>query len=313
VYSERNEMKYLAYSVLVCSIIFRLITTFLFSGTVIEDNGNVCIWKIESDSNSVYLMGSIHFLQENDYPLPRQFYTTFKDAENVVFELNYDSTQTPAFQQTTLLKAFCPEGETFQTMVSDSTYDITRKTLLEFGTPLAQLQQFEPWFVAITMLSLKLQQYGFDSKCGVDQYFLNKSKEEGKTILAFETPEYQMELLESLGGENQEDFLLKTIDELDEMETSFTDLVDAWKLADLQKLDDLINAGFEEYPELKQSLLLDRNYAWLDEIIDFTNDNEDYVIIVGSGHLAGDEGLVSLLRNKGYHVEQVKIDEKAGE
>ncbi|HEX37625.1 MAG TPA: TraB/GumN family protein [Candidatus Cloacimonetes bacterium] len=289
-------------------LVFSL-SSFLFSevNQIIED---VCIWKVESDSNTVYLMGSIHFLQESDYPLPDEFYTTFEDAENVVFEINYDSTQTSEFQQYTVLKAFCPDGETFQSMVSDSTYDITRKALLEFGTPLAQLQQFEPWFLAIMMLSLKLQQYGFNPKFGVDKYFFNKSKEEGKAILCFETPEYQMDLLESLGGDAQEKFLLKTIDELDEMETSFIDLVDAWKAADLEKLDELINAGFYEYPEIRQSLLLDRNYAWLNKIIEYIGDNKDYLIIVGSGHLAGDEGLVDLLRDEGYHVMQVKRNEK---
>ncbi len=269
-------------------------------------NNDACIWQIKSDNNTVYMMGSIHFLEESDYPLPEAFYATFEDAENVVFEINYDSTQTPAFQQVTLRKAFCPEGETFQTMVNDSTYDLTRKALLEFGTPLAQLQQFEPWFIAITMLSLELQFSGFDPKFGIDQYFFNKSKEEGKTILAFKTPEYQMDLLESLGGEDQEQFLIKTIDELNDMDTSFVDLVDAWKSADLEKIDELINAGFDEYPELKQSLLIDRNHTWLDEIIGFINDKEDYLIIVGAGHLAGEEGLVNLLKDKGYSVVHVQ-------
>lgn len=281
------------------------LSSFLFAADSQNDE-DVCIWKIETDSNTVYLMGSIHFLNESDYPLDERFDQCFQDVENVVFELHYDSTQTPAFQQYTILKAFCPEGKTFQSMVSDSTYDITRKAFLEFGTPLAQLQQFEPWFLAITMLSLKLQSLGFNPELGVDQHFFKKSKETGKPILAFETPEHQMDLLESLGGNDQESFLLKTIDELDEMEDSFLDLVDAWKAGDLDELNELLNKGFEDYPALKQSLLIQRNLNWMDEIESFTECNKDYLIIVGAGHLAGDEGLINLLTEKGYSIEQIQ-------
>jgi len=294
-----------------------LLSTFIIIILAITINGNLlaeenihnndaCIWKIVSDNNTLYLMGSIHFLQQSDYPLDEKYYRCFEDAENVVFELHYDSTQTPAFQQYTVLKAFCPKGETFQSMVSDSTYDITRKALLDFGTPLAQLQQFEPWFLAITMLSLKLQSLGFNPELGVDQHFFNRSKEEEKNILAFETPEQQMDLLESLGGDDQESFLLKTIDELDEMEAGFSDLVDAWKAGDLEELNELLNKGFEDYPALKQSLLIQRNLNWIDEIEGFTKDNENYLIIVGAGHLAGNKGLVNLLTEKGYSVEQIQ-------
>jgi len=51
-------------------------------------------------------------------------------------------------------------------------------------------------------------------------------------------------------------------------------------------------------------LLIDRNYNWLDDVIEYTKDNEDYLIIVGSGHLAGEEGLIELLEAQGYCVER---------
>jgi len=107
-----------------------------------------------------------------------------------------------------------------------------------------------------------------------------------------------------LGGEDQEDFIIQTIDQFDDMESTLIDLVDAWSNGDLEKLDELLNKGFEEYPELKQTLLIDRNYNWLDDVIEYTKDNEDYLIIVGSGHLAGEEGLIELLEAQGYCVER---------
>ncbi|MBC8527250.1 MAG: TraB/GumN family protein, partial [Candidatus Cloacimonetes bacterium] len=108
----------------------------------------------------------------------------------------------------------------------------------------------------------------------------------------------------TLGGEDQEAFIVKSVDQFDEMESVLHDLVDAWDAGDLEKLDELLNEEFEEYPAIKQSLLINRNYNWLDDVIEYTKDNEDYLVIVGSGHLAGEEGLVELLEAKGYSVER---------
>jgi len=133
---------------------------------------------------------------------------------------------------------------------------------------------------------------------------LSRQRKKQKNIIGLETPEFQLDLLSTLGGEDQEDFIIQTIDQFDDMESTLIDLVDAWSNGDLEKLDELLNKGFEEYPELKQTLLIDRNYNWLDDVIEYTKDNEDYLIIVGSGHLAGEEGLIELLEAQGYCVER---------
>ena len=281
-----------------------LFATLLSAQEVQTESENVCLWKIESDSNTVYLMGSIHFLKETDYPLDDRFDTCFQDAENVVFELHYDSTQTPAFQQYTLMKAFYPEGGTFKESVSDSTYILVKNKLLELGMPIEKLNAFQPWFIAVTMLSLNLQKLGFDPKLGVDQHFFTMAKETQKNIIGLETPEYQLDLLATLGGDDQENFVIQTMDQFDEMESGFRDLVDAWKSGDLEKLNELLNKGFEEYPALKQSLLIDRNYNWLNEVIGYTKCNQDYLVIVGAGHLAGEEGLIALLQAQGVTAER---------
>ncbi|HFD05017.1 MAG TPA: TraB/GumN family protein [Firmicutes bacterium] len=291
----------------IIEIIFILIIVFaaiLYAEELQTENENVCIWKIESDINTVYLMGSIHFLQEDDYPLDERFDQCFQNAENIVFELHYDSTQTPKFQQYTLLKAFYPEGGTFKSSVSDSTYTLVKNKLLELGMPIEKLNAFQPWFIAVTMLSLNLQKLGFDPKLGIDQHFFTLAKESQKDIIPLETPEYQLDLLATLGGDDQENFVIQTMDQFDEMELGFRDLVDAWETGDLEKLNELLNKGFEEYPVLKQSLLIQRNHNWLDKIVQFTEDNEDYLVIVGAGHLAGEEGLVELLEAQGYSLER---------
>jgi uncharacterized protein YbaP (TraB family) len=63
-----------------------------------------------------------------------------------------------------------------------------------------------------------------------------------------------------------------------------------------------------EYPELYQSVNVDRNYAWLPQVQAMLDDevSDDTMVVVGALHLLGDDGLVHLLREKGYRVERLK-------
>ncbi|MEM9157353.1 MAG: TraB/GumN family protein, partial [Cyanobacteria bacterium P01_F01_bin.33] len=69
-------------------------------------------------------------------------------------------------------------------------------------------------------------------------------------------------------------------------------------------LEDFIFASYEQYPEIYQRVFTDRNLNWLDTLEDLIGRDDDYLAVVGAGHLIGQDGLVNLLRAKGYRVEQ---------
>ena len=61
----------------------------------------------------------------------------------------------------------------------------------------------------------------------------------------------------------------------------------------------------KEFPELYQRLIVERNRAWLPKIESFLSQNENYLVVVGAGHLAGKNGLIEMLKAKSYTVEQL--------
>jgi uncharacterized protein YbaP (TraB family) len=77
-------------------------------------------------------------------------------------------------------------------------------------------------------------------------------------------------------------------------------LVETWKAGNAHALGELIFSSFQEFPVLKAKLFEERNQRWIQKIEPWLQDNEDYLIIVGAGHLLGEGSVIQLLQKKGY-------------
>ena len=62
----------------------------------------------------------------------------------------------------------------------------------------------------------------------------------------------------------------------------------------------------EQYPDLMDIFLLNRNKAWIERLDAFLKKGERVMLLVGTGHLTGNQGLIELLKAKGYKVERYK-------
>ena len=255
------------------------------------------LWKVDSPQNTLYLLGSVHFLKAENYPLPQPMEAAFDDAEGVVFEVNFNEAQDRAVQQLVLQKAQPEAEETLIGTLSAQTYNLAKQKAAELGLPMEPFHNFESWFFTLSLLSLKLQQLGFEASYGVDQYFFRQAVAENKEIVALETLEYQINLFDNLSAEEQEDLLLQTLLELDTLETYFNNLITAWFNGDLAEFTALFLASFADYPDLKEKFLTQRNRNWLPIIEFLLQQKKDYLVVVGAGHL--------FLENRGYLIEQV--------
>lgn len=263
------------------------------------------LWKVTSGTGTVYLLGSIHMLTENDFPLPPAMDKAFEEAEVVVFEVDPDSLQTPSTQTYLLQNAMCGEGETLASALGDSLYSVAAERAESLGVDLGPLSGFKPWFVALTLALVEMQKMGFDPMLGVEMQYAKKAKEAGKTIAALETAEYQIGLFAGLTGDQQRDFLLHTLGQLSDIETELAKILAAWKTGSLAELDKTLNKSFEEYPAIYETIVTQRNRNWIGWIDGFLESGKTHVVIVGVGHMPGEMGLLELLGKKGYHIEQM--------
>jgi uncharacterized protein YbaP (TraB family) len=167
----------------------------------------------------------------------------------------------------------------------------------------------EPWFAAITIDSLVLMRLGFSPANGVEMRIAERAANDGKPISGLETERQQLEILDGMSPQAQRNLLMQTLAEGQEAANVMNSLVDAWRHGDIATLEGGLLQDIRAYPEIYQTIVVQRNENWLAKIIDLLNDDDDYLVIVGAMHMIGESGVPALLRARGYEVNQLRQGE----
>ncbi len=264
-----------------------------------------CLWKVQSQSNTVYLLGSIHFLKQENYPLPAKMEMAFAEAQTLVLEINPDSLLLPSMQQFILTQGVFQGGKTLESSLAKETYALAQKRAAELGMNLLMLQSFEPWLVGLTLTAAKLQQLGLEPQYGLDRHFFEKAKAAHKPVTSLETVASQISRFDEMSLKNQEAFLKETLEEWEVIEKDLHELVAAWASGEVDSLSVKLFESLKSYPEVYASLITERNRNWLPQIERFLAEDKTYLVVVGAGHMVGAEGLIRALQGKGYSVAQL--------
>jgi uncharacterized protein YbaP (TraB family) len=263
------------------------------------------LWSVEGIKAAVYILGSIHLLKKESYPLPAAIENIFSCCNKIVFETDLDWMKKPEMQNMMMTLGMYPAGQTLSKNISKNTYTLLREKLHGSGIPIERFEQFKPWFVAINLAGLELERMGFDPALGVDRHFFDRARQERKNMLYLETNEFQINLFARLSRQKQEILLKQTLADLTIIETLFKEMIDAWLTGDHDRLNAIMSKSFHEYPLIYNKLFVRRNRNWVSEVIKLMNQQGDALVIVGSGHLVGRDSVIDLLKKKGYSVRQL--------
>lgn len=265
------------------------------------------LWQVQptKSNGSVYILGSIHFLKKENYPLKKNIEKAFTNAEKLVLEINLKDAESGAVQRMTLEKGMQRNGKTLDQNISPETYGLAQKRAAELGIDIRALSPLKPWVVALTLTALQLQKLGFDPKHGVDRYLAERAIKSGKSIAGLETAAFQIGLIDDLSERDQESMLRQSLKEMDLLDKGLAQIVRAWSTGDVQSLETLLLNSMREYPVVYQRIIVDRNRRWLPEIEKMIEQGESTLIVVGAGHLIGKDGVVELLKARGYTLEQM--------
>ena len=125
----------------------------------------------------------------------------------------------------------------------------------------------------------------------------------GKRLAFLETVQEQFEIFAALSPAAERDFLMATVTQIETRPDGLTELVTAWSEGDTKRFDRQFQEALDgDQPELRDAIFIDRNRRWTERISKLMAGSGRALVAVGSGHLAGDDGVVGLLRAKGYKV-----------
>jgi len=262
-------------------------------------------WKVTGKSGVVYLIGSVHLLSNDFYPLQPALEAAYKDSDLLVEEVDMAELTDPTAQLSLLGKAMLPSSTPLDKVISADTYAVLSKRAAVLVLPLEPFKMLKPWMVALTLVQMEWQQAGFDPQLGLDKHFYDQAKADGRTTQGLETAEYQISRLDGLSMEQQEHLLSESLKEADSEKANMRKLVDAWRTGDSAAVEKIVLADLKAEPVLYQRLLVERNRNWMPKIEALFARPKHALVVVGAAHLVGPDGLLAALRAKGYTVEQL--------
>lgn len=264
------------------------------------------LWEVEGTSNRMYLLGSIHFLRAQDYPLPTAITDALADVDVVVMELDLSAVDPLEMQVTMLSLASDPQGRTLETLLGARTYRKARELAAEIDIDLTIMQPFEPWYATLQITQLRLMQLGFDGRYGVETQLFLQATQLGKKIEGLETLEAQLAMMDSLPLKTQKRFLIMTLEQIAVLDGKMDGIVNAWRSGDTHALQRDLMDEFRLEPKLYEQMIVQRNANWVESILDMIDDRQNYLIVVGALHLVGDDSIQRMLADKGYSTRQIK-------
>lgn len=263
------------------------------------------LWKVEdAKGGSAYLLGSLHVLSADAYPLPAAIDKAFAESRTLVEEVDLDEMNDPMQMMAALAKAMLTGGQTLDQLVSAETFAEVKERVETYGMPMAAIERMKPWLVAITLMAPTLQAAGFRPELGIDKHFFDRAKEKGLKRQALETLAYQLDRFDQMPPKLQEDMLKATIEDLDTQVGGVKEMMRAWATGDIATMEKLALTAFQQSPDLYQRLLSERNQNWMPHVERCLSENAGCFVVVGAAHLVGQDGLPVLLRKKGYTVTQ---------
>jgi uncharacterized protein YbaP (TraB family) len=270
-----------------------------------QDGKKHFLWKVEGPGASVaYLLGSLHVLTPEFYPLSADIDKAFAASKTLVEEVDFDEMADPAQMMNALGKAMLMDGRTLEQIVAPATFAEVSRRAEAAGLPMVALQRMKPWLVAITLLEPSLQAAGFKADLGIDKHFFDRAKAGGLKRQALETLAYQIDRFDELTPKLQEEMLVSSMKDIDTQVSNVREMAQQWAAGDIKGLEKALLAGFADSPALYARLLVERNHNWVPHVETCLRQNAGCFVVVGAAHLVGPDGLPALLTQKGYKVTQ---------
>ncbi|MFT5419486.1 MAG: hypothetical protein ACI9D5_000226 [Candidatus Endobugula sp.] len=277
----------------------------LCSLSILADASSGPVWKVSKGQQSLFVGGTIHVLSPSDYPLPSVFDQAYQQADVLVFEADVAQMQTAEAQSLVIEKTTYSDGSTLKQALSAETYAVLTQFLSERGGDVSSLDQFKPGILTILLTLNELQRLG-QSGQGVDAFYDQQAIADKKPRMFLETIEQQLDFLGSMGEGQEDSLVLHTLDELQDLSSAMLQLKSAWKKGDNEALMAVaLIPWMADFPDIYQTLLVQRNNAWLPQIEAMLVTPAVEYVLVGALHLAGKDGILEQLRGRGYQVEQL--------
>jgi uncharacterized protein YbaP (TraB family) len=264
---------------------------------------NSLFWEISGNGleKPSYIFGTIHLLCENEIDVKPNVKEAFDASEILCLEIDLDD---PGLPMKMAPLAMLPAGTTWENLMSKKEYEKVSQYFKDsLQTPVEMVRNMQPFFA----FSMVYKKFLGCTPQGYDMAFLQMAKSAKKEVSGVEDVEEQLSAVKSMTPKQQAKMLFEAVTKGEKSKKQFSDLVKMYKEQNLSKIAELTKST-ESGMDKKQTeaFLLKRNRNWIPVMKKMVSEKSVF-FAVGAAHLAGDEGIVNLLRKEGFTVSAVEM------
>jgi len=261
-----------------------------------------CVWKVVGPGGAtLYLGGSVHALRSTDYPLPPAYNHAFDASSRLACEV--DAKDLNVSGVSLMQAGQYSKGDSLKNHVDPRTYDYLRRLFALMKIPESKFSRYKPWLLVILLDSPSSQ--GLSEDLGVDEFLMKRAKANAKPIVGLESSREHSQIFSGLTDRQSEALLLLTFIPQEHGSQEYSRTMNAWRRGDADTLARITNESFRDFPSFGNRLLGGRNRNWIPKIEGYMRSGKTYFVVVGAAHIGGPDGLLALLRGRGYQIEQL--------
>jgi len=273
------------------------------------------LWKVSGNglARPSYIMGTYHFAPASmidEIPGMKQ---ALEGCDVVVGEIDKQEMTSPDAQMKMGLAMMAPADSTLDKLFSPEDYATVEKVFDKYmgamGMKLSQMNMLKPSAVSLQMQAMQALKHfpNLNENELIDMAVQTRANDLGRPSIGLETFEEQVKLLFDIPLKEQAEGLLKACQKDDLFEVQSSALAEAYMAQDLAKIEEVMtdaSIGGDD-AQAMDALIYDRNRSWVEKL-DMMIPERAALVCVGAGHLPGDQGLLQLLRDRGYTVEPMR-------
>ncbi|MCR5601567.1 MAG: TraB/GumN family protein [Ruminococcus sp.] len=281
------------------------------------DKTSPAMWKVtdRETGNVLYMLGTIHIVTEDTFPLPDYIMDVYKNCDGIAVELDINSLMSDMQQmQEFASKLMYTDGSTVKEHISAETYEKLKTYMSENYIYNEMMDGYTAGYWVSQLESLAIMNIDDLDTNGVDSRFIEMANNDKKEVISLETIDIQTRALSAASDDLADYLISEMIDEAGDMPSytkDFAEEYDKWASGSIDELDlendaeELPDDLKDDYAEYEKIILYNRNEGMAAKAEEFLKNGKNYFFMVGAAHFAGEKGVDDLLAAKGYKVERV--------
>jgi uncharacterized protein YbaP (TraB family) len=284
------------------------LATLLLAGpaTARTQEAHPALWSVSDADTTIYLFGTIHLLPDDYQWQTPKLHQAVEGSQELVIETIVDTKDPTKLMSVLASLGFARGLPPLANRIPADKRPALEAALKKSGVPRPYFDQMKTWTAAFLLLADQFRDMGLKGDQGVEQVLRDTFTSEGKPIGQLETNAQQFGFFNTLPEKAQVALLLGALDKPEDTKEDFAGMLKAWSRGDVEGIAKTFDHDLAASPELRQTLIRQRNSNWTRWIAQRMSQPGAILIAVGAGHLAGEESVIAMLKKAGYRVRRVQ-------